>query len=318
MPSVPPVGGVPQVQPGVPAPGASGAPFSPTGGAGYGGPSYGGGGYPSGAAGGGYAAPGAPSAPSATPPGWYDAGNGTTMWWDGFRWQAQAPGPALAPYRPLAGLAVVVQAGLALTIVLSGFTIWNDSSRRTMIDGFFDGTVTFDEIDAADDTAAVLGVVALVVLALTGIAFLIWRHRVQRNLRDALAVRSLEYTPGWAVGWWFVPFANLVKPKQAMNEAWIASDPAAPAWTPAGRRGKAPSILSWWWGTWIASGLISQFASSQSNGIDVTPDDFRSAMDASVTAEMLSIVAALLLMSIVRQIGKRQAQRAVALGVRSA
>jgi hypothetical protein len=239
------------------------------------------------------------------------------MWWDGARWHAQAPGPAMAPYRPLAGLSVVVQAGLALSVVVSCFTIWNDSRRRAMVDGFLDGTVTFSELDAADDTAAVLAGAGLVVMALIIVALLVWRYRVQRNLRDALAVRSLEYSPGWAVGWWFVPIANLFKPKQAMNEAWLASDPSAPAWSPSGRRGKAPSLLSWWWAAWLLSNFTDGVSTSGSS-TDVTLDSFRAAMSMSVFSELLSIVAALLLISIVRQIGTRQAQRARALGVQVA
>src|SRR5829696_9110674 len=41
--------------------------------------------------------------------------------------------------------------------------------------------------------------------------FLIWLFRVHKNL-DALAASNREFTPGWAVAWWFIPFAKLVKP----------------------------------------------------------------------------------------------------------
>src|SRR5687767_1529604 len=49
-----------------------------------------------------------------------------------------------------------------------------------------------------------------------------WIHRAHANLRDA-GTDGLEFTPGWAVGWYFIPFANLIKPFQAMRELWNAS-----------------------------------------------------------------------------------------------
>jgi hypothetical protein len=38
-----------------------------------------------------------------------------------------------------------------------------------------------------------------------GIVFLIWVYRAHNNL-SSLKVRGLEYTPGWAVGLWFIPW----------------------------------------------------------------------------------------------------------------
>lgn len=45
---------------------------------------------------------------------------------------------------------------------------------------------------------------------LTPVAFLMWEYRVVRQL-GALGL-DVGATPGWAIGWWFIPFANLVKP----------------------------------------------------------------------------------------------------------
>lgn len=59
-------------------------------------------------------------------------------------------------------------------------------------------------------------------LLVIAIVWLIWQHRAQKNL-EGLGATWLRFTPGWAVGWWFVPFANLVKPFQTMRELWKAS-----------------------------------------------------------------------------------------------
>src|SRR5688572_9717366 len=63
-----------------------------------------------------------------------------------------------------------------------------------------------------------LGFVAAIVV------FLVWMRRSYINLK-ALGVRGLEYSPGWAVGCWFIPFVNLVRPYTIMKEIWTRSDP---------------------------------------------------------------------------------------------
>jgi len=35
----------------------------------------------------------------------------------------------------------------------------------------------------------------------------------------------MEYTPGWSVGWFFVPLYNFYKPYRAITELYLASDP---------------------------------------------------------------------------------------------
>lgn len=81
-----------------------------------------------------------------------------------------------------------------------------------------------------------------------------WIHRAAANVR-ALGATRLENTPGWAVGWYAVPFANLVKPFQAMNEIWRASrDPQRWSALPT------PLDLRVWWGLWLASCILDRVA----------------------------------------------------------
>src|SRR5918997_1098797 len=58
------------------------------------------------------------------------------------------------------------------------------------------------------------------------VAFLLWLHRASKNLAALGNPKSrIEYTPGWAVGWFFIPFANLVMPYRAVREVWVKSEP---------------------------------------------------------------------------------------------
>ena len=51
----------------------------------------------------------------------------------------------------------------------------------------------------------------------TGIVWLLWLHSSYGLLRY-LGTKVTRFSPGWAVGCWFVPFVNLVRPYQVVEE----------------------------------------------------------------------------------------------------
>ena len=71
----------------------------------------------------------------------------------------------------------------------------------------------------------------------------------------ALGAADLEFTPGYAIGWYFVPIMAVFKPYQAMKEIWRAS--ANPAdW----QTQSTPLLLPGWWLLWLVNGALGQFA----------------------------------------------------------
>ena len=91
-----------------------------------------------------------------------------------------------------------------------------------------------------------MGLARIGLTLITAILVLTWVQRANHNARSLGAV-DMQYTPGWAVGWYFVPIAWFWKPYQAMKEIWRAS--ANPANWP-GEPGSP--LLHWWWILWIA------------------------------------------------------------------
>ena len=63
---------------------------------------------------------------------------------------------------------------------------------------------------------------------------------------------DMSISPGWAVGWFFIPIANLFKPYQAMKECWMASHNQWDSYSEP-----PPPLLGWWWGLWIATNILS-------------------------------------------------------------
>lgn len=109
-----------------------------------------------------------------------------------------------------------------------------------------------DELTLMDGIEGLVGLTQLVVWIVTGVAFLRWIHRANLNARG-LGAQGMTFTPGWSVGWYFVPIANLWKPYQAMKEIWQASSNPR-AWSTV----TVPSLVSTWWTLWVLSNLLGQ------------------------------------------------------------
>lgn len=54
------------------------------------------------------------------------------------------------------------------------------------------------------------------------IVFLLWVYR-SNTLARALGASAMEHSPGWSVGWFFVPVVNLFKPYFVMKEIYLAT-----------------------------------------------------------------------------------------------
>jgi hypothetical protein len=166
------------------------------------------------------------------------------------------------------------------------------------------------EAQASDFRGMVIALVEFVVGILSAIAFLMWVHRSHRNL-PALGARSLRFSPGWAVGWFFIPFYNLVRPYQAMKEIWHAS--TEPGLELAGSAELAmPGLVGAWWGTY----LLMNFISMQTARLSFSAKELSDFMDAAyfgIVAEVLTIIAAIPAILLISAITGRQKARAAAL-----
>jgi hypothetical protein len=94
----------------------------------------------------------------------------------------------------------------------------------------------------------------LVCLVNRVVYWMMWVHRTYRNLRP-LGAEGLSTTPGWAVGYNFIPIVNLFRPFTIMLETWRASDPRHAGGT--GWQALPPSrLVMAWWVMYLVSVLV--------------------------------------------------------------
>lgn len=197
---------------------------------------------------------------------------------------------------------------LGICIIIDVAAVWSGYSEIKLLEKIMNGALVFEEeAEANDMRQAMIGLAQLAVLIATAIVFLKWLHRSHKNL-PALGAEGLKFTPGWAVGWWFIPFLNLVRPYQVVQEVWKASDPAHErglSWQGSSNL----SLIGLWWGTWLIANMVGSFAGRMAfRGGDSISNLITSGW-VTVAADFLEIPAAILAIQVVRRITERQFEK---------
>jgi hypothetical protein len=146
--------------------------------------------------------------------------------------------------------------------------------------------------------------VELVVLITGGILILRWIHRANHNARQ-LGARRMAFTPGWSIGYYFIPFLMLWKPYQAMKEIWQASrNPAE--W----ERQPVPIVLPVWWTVLLVGGLLANVEFRLSLRAETLQELINANLVARI-ATVLDLLLAVAFLIIVRNVQHMQSQHPV-------
>lgn len=200
-----------------------------------------------------------------------------------------------------AQFAMIFLAAVMLLIVVS---IVSDFMQINMLSAVAAGRkISPAKADSNDSRQALINIVRMLNGIVTAIGFLMWIHRAHRNL-PALGANNLEFTPGWAVGGFFVPFLNFVYPYLVIVEIWKASSPKFGVVDDTSWKSAASSPLpGFWWGLWIVSSIPRLL-----DGV-MRADDFISLTWLNISSNVISMIAAGLAIAIVWNIDKRQEEK---------
>lgn len=169
------------------------------------------------------------------------------------------------------------------------------------------------------------GYANMVNLALPAIAFfayLVWLYAAHSRLK-IMKVANLRFTPGWAIGYQFVPFWNLIRPYQIVREIWHGSNPGEGVNDCGRGHVRSNWLIRSWWIAALAFGVSGIYLSmvtleimktlppkpSMKQAIEVTVRTMR----IQQAGMLLVIVYNVLLGLVVRSIERRQAARLASL-----
>ena len=162
------------------------------------------------------------------------------------------------------------------------------------------------EISTGDMVYGIGGLILLLGLIVSIILFCIFSYRAVKNIKNFDRER-IDTTPGWAVGWYFIPFANLFKPYGVMTDMWIASVHQEKSnW-------ETPGTMPIWWACWILNNIISNFSTRmgiESGGVwneyasDVSL--YKTTLNMDIAAAVFGVIAAWLLLGYTKRIASAQ------------
>jgi len=157
--------------------------------------------------------------------------------------------------------------------------------------------------EASDKRQQIISIFFLVTFVISGILILKWIYRANYNARQ-LGAQNMEFTPGWSIGWYFIPIFTLWKPYQAMKEIWKASHEPND-WGSA----KTSSILGWWWFFWIVTNAIGNVSFRLAKSADEL-NELISLNLINQASEILSIPLAIVTLLLITRIYSAQLKHA--------
>jgi hypothetical protein len=214
----------------------------------------------------------------------------------------------LARYSSPRRRAHIARAALLTLLVVDLVAIWSSQAEYSLLGRIGAGEfVSDDEITRNDNRQAAIGIVQLALYVVCVVSFLTWFVQAYRNA-EALGGDGLRSSPRGAIWWWFVPFANLVRPKQIANDIWRASSPDLPL---ARQRrwdlDNPPFLLLAWWLAFLVAGWVGNVAARYSAG--ETVEDLQRLDNVYMAADFLDAVAAALAIVVVTLLTRRQEVR---------
>ncbi len=156
--------------------------------------------------------------------------------------------------------------------------------------------ITQEAIEQVDAVNGILGLVYLIILIVTIVLYCKWVYRIANN---ALSFKPTEFTetPGWVVGWYFIPFANIFVPYIQIKKIYkISKNPTN--W----QNEKSSSKMLWWWLSWIISGSLSNGAARLEFKYPDNIEMIKLASAIDIASSIISIISCYLLILVINEI----------------
>jgi hypothetical protein len=193
---------------------------------------------------------------------------------------------------------------LCFQVVLAFVAIGSNLMEYQLLTDFQNGVYFSQEMAVADAEAndmrqAVIAFSYLGVFIVSGVLILRWIYQANKNARQ-FGAKDMVFSPGWSIGFYFIPIVSLWKPYQAMKEIWQASQ--NPTNWPVE---KVSSILGIWWFFWIANSMVGQAAFRMSRRAEEISEIMNVNL-VSQASEVISIPLALVTWLMIKKVSNAQ------------
>ena len=202
----------------------------------------------------------------------------------------------------------ITQALIALfivIIVIDILAVLADLMVIVLVNDVLAGTpITAEQANFADMFQGLTALLQTGFFIITSIVFLVWFYRAYKNIHS-FGLEGIKHSPGWAVGYWFVPFLNFIRPYQIAQEIWRASESINESKEKIWRHLDVPPVIGWWWATFLGSSIIERFFTS-STTLAINPEEFLRSQWMWVVSDLFDVIAAYVAIRMVNLISDTQ------------
>ena len=214
--------------------------------------------------------------------------------------------------RSVQGLGISLYALFGVLVVIDLVAIAVAIHRKSLFERILaGGDFTVREADLSDSLYFVVAVFQVAVNVAIFVVWLIWFYRARVNAEAYWNAerygKGLRHGKGWAIGAWFVPFLNMVRPKSITDDIARASDPEL-LLAPKNVLGlPKPALITVWWVAWLIDNAASRGWASATRTDE--PSAQPGIMTVEVVVTLIDIVTAVLAVLVVALITSRQQRK---------
>ena len=169
--------------------------------------------------------------------------------------------------------------GLALlgNLLNGAFSFWAWRTFRGWVDE--PAAVELGKATAYDTGTAVAALVLTVVHLAVLVLMITWLYQAHRS--DRMDPSRLEHKSGWAIGGWFVPFLNLVRPYQVVEDVRVASQSTF---------GRQSDVVLAWWLTVVGASIAGRVTAALISGAGASDSETISAIASANLSDVVGSV----------------------------
>ena len=204
-------------------------------------------------------------------------------------------------------LSNLVNWNLYAILAICFFSIVSNFMQINLLNDYFlDSLYSYDEFillsDKNDIRVGIISLLYSVLLFLSIILIGRWLYVSAKN-NHLYEVKNLKFKPGWAIGWYFIPFANLIMPYRSMKETYKASF-KRDDWESI----SIPYDIPIWWITWLITNILFNVSSRNyfSAINNLSYENLKFVLYIDISGDIFLIVNALFLIRIIRVISFNQ------------
>lgn len=217
---------------------------------------------------------------------------------------SSTPIPVSPAFRDPTKLTKWLKYFLYASLVINTIALFSDMLQYQLLSDFKLGIYSSEELASAaaevnNKRQQIIGLFQFSIAIATSVLFAIWIYRANFNARQ-LGAQGMKFSPGWSIGYYFIPILWFWKPYQAMREIWQAS--RAPSSWKSVERG---AILPWWWSFFLVFAILSNASLRTTTGAKEI-SEFLTSIGITIAADIVSIPATIIALILVKQIYKMQ------------